>query len=75
MFFNGDYRDFTPEWYDVVGITIFTTAVTNGIAPVATLSAYFIAGFQRCLDRGCSRDEKKTKKIIQEEYEALYTGK
>lgn len=75
MFFNGDYRDFTPEWYDVVGITIFTTAITNGIAPVATISAHLIAGVKRCLDRGCSKDEKKTKKIIQEEYEELYTGK
>ena len=26
------------------------------------------------MDRGCSRDKKKTKKIVQEEYEALYTG-
>ena len=34
-----------------------------------------IAGALRCLDRGCSRDERKTRKVVQEEYEALYTGK
>lgn len=30
--------------------------------------------FVRCLDRGCSRDAKRTKKLLQSEYEALYTG-
>ena len=64
LFFNGAYSDFTPEWYDVVGITIFTTAFINGISPIFTVSQYFIALFKRCLDRGCSKDDKKTRKII-----------
>ena len=34
-----------------------------------------IATLLRCLDRSCSRDEKRTRKIIQSEYEAQYTGK
>lgn len=38
LFFNGTYSDFTPEWYDVVGITIFTTALINGISPIFTVS-------------------------------------
>lgn len=29
---------------------------------------------KRCFDRGCSFDAKKTKKIIQPEYEGLYLG-
>ena len=28
----------------------------------------------RCLDRGCSFDKKKTKKLLQSEYEATYIG-
>ena len=75
LFFNGQYNDFTPEWYDVVGITIFTTAFVNGISPVFTAANYIFALFLRCADRTCSKDEKKTRKIIQSEYEAQYTGK
>lgn len=64
LFFNGEYSDFTPEWYNVVGITIFTTAVINGISPIFTVSQYVVAQCLRCLDRGCSTDHKKTRKII-----------
>ena len=72
--FNGDYSDFNTEWYALVGITIFTNAFIGGITPVSGLSAYFIGLFKRCLDRGCSKDIRKTKKIMQAEYEAVYTG-
>lgn len=34
----------------------------------------FTAKFKRCCDRGCSFDAKKTKKVIQSEYEDVYTG-
>ena len=72
--FDGDYADFNTEWYNVVGITIFTTAFINGITPVLTLLQMCIASCKRCCDRGCSSDRSKTKKIIQSEYEAIYTG-
>ena len=72
--FDGDYADFNTEWYNIVGITIFTTAFINGITPVFTLLQMCIAGCKRCLDRGCSSDRSKTSKIIQSEYEAVYTG-
>lgn len=35
--FNGKYTDFTPEWFGVVGITIFTTAFINGFTPMSNL--------------------------------------
>ena len=38
IFFNGDYGDFTTEWYSVVGITIFTTAFINGLTPIAAVA-------------------------------------
>ena len=34
--------------------------------------AYF--GIQRCLDRGCTCDKRKSKKLLQSEYEELYIG-
>ena len=72
--FDGEYADFSTSWYNVVGITIFTTAFINGITPIFTLSQMCIAGFKRLLDRGCSSNRAKTKKTIQSEYEAVYTG-
>ena len=72
--FDGEYADFTTSWYNVVGITIFTTAFINGVTPVLTLSQMCLAGCKRCWDRGCSSDQAKTKKTIQSEYEAVYTG-
>ena len=74
ILFNGDYSDFSTDWYAVVGITIFTNAFIGGISPVGGIAALFVGHFKRCLDRGCSKDVKKTKKIMQEEYEAVYTG-
>ena len=73
--FNGEYEDYNSDWYAVVGITIFTTAFITGITPVTNFMLWGIADFKRCCDRGCSFDKKKTKKIIQEEYEAVYSGK
>lgn len=61
--FNGKFPDFTPEWYSVVGITIFTTAFINAITPMTNISAWLIGGCKRCLDRGCSSDRAKTRKI------------
>ena len=72
--FDGKYADFSTTWYSVVGITIFTTAFINGITPVFTLIQMCVAGCKRCCDRGCSSDKKKTRKTIQSEYEAVYTG-
>jgi len=74
LLFNGKYSDFSQQWYSVVGITIFTTAFINGITPVSQLGKWCLFDCLRFLDRGCSSDKKKTKKIIQEEYEAIYTG-
>jgi len=33
LFFNGEYLDFDTEWYQVVGVTIFTTAFINAVVP------------------------------------------
>mgnify|MGYP000179687617 CR=1 FL=1 len=74
MFFNGDYVDFGTDWYNVVGVTIFTTAFINGFMPVTSMYLIVLGWLKRCCDRGCSFDKKKTKKLLQSEYEALYIG-
>lgn len=58
----------------MVGITIFTTAITNGIIPITQLYLIVLACTKRCLDRGCGCDKRKTKKMLQSEYEAVYIG-
>ena len=75
LFFNGKYADFTTEWYGVVGVTIFTTAFINGLTPLGAFGQWVGKYAQQCLDRRCSSDRKKTSKILQSEYEDVYTGK
>ena len=64
VLFDGNYGDFTTAWYDAVGVTIFTTAFINGITPITNISAIVISWLKRCCDRGCSSDNKKTRKTI-----------
>ena len=74
FFFDGDYADFTTRWYNVVGITIFTTAFINGVLPVSTIYVMVLGNLKRCWDRGCGCDKRKTKRLLQNEYEAMYIG-
>ena len=74
VMFDGDYGDFTTAWYDVIGVTIFTTCFINGITPIANINTICLTWCKRCFDRGCSTDKKKTSKTIQDDYEAVYTG-
>ena len=50
------------------------TAFINGIIPITALYLVLLAGIRRCLDRSCGCDKKKTKLMLQSEYEALYIG-
>ena len=64
MAFNGKYHDFNTEWYEVVGMTIFTTAIINGLTPVGTGASIFIGYGKGLWDRGFSKDYKKTKTML-----------
>ena len=74
MAFNGKYHDFNTEWYEVVGMTIFTTAIINGLTPVGTGASVLIGYGKGLWDRGFKKDKKKTKTMLQEHYEKVYTG-
>ena len=40
LVFEGDYYEFSSEWYKVIGITIFTSAVINGFTPASSVSKW-----------------------------------
>ena len=64
------YEKFSQEWYTEVGITIVITLMLMIFAPhFSNLMFQALAGCLRCCDRGCSCNKKKTKKIVQEDYE------
>ena len=71
--FNGKFVDFDSSWYRAVGTTITLTMVVNIIVPLLTERIFDAIRFcRRCKDRGCTRDYRKTKTVIQEEYDEMY---
>ena len=73
--FAGQYMDFTVEWYKVVGATITLTMLFNIVMPhFWVMLKMMYKGFCRCWDRGFSCDRKNTRKMLQEDYNELYTG-
>lgn len=79
--FNGEYDDFSVEWYSNVGKTLCMTLMINIVSPHASkLSLPFLKFFFRWADRGYSSvfnlgDNKvNTKKYLQDELNTLYTG-
>eukprot|EP00347_Sterkiella_histriomuscorum_P019608 403340984 len=72
---GGEFQDFTVEWYRVVGTTICLTMMINVIAPhIGAFIKIFIKSFKRCVDRGCTCNKRKTKKLLQDEYNEVYSG-
>jgi len=82
--FNGQYSDFNSDWYSNVGKTLCLTMLINIFSPHASkLLLPLINLLSRCLDRGCKlqilEDETdqttfRTKKVMQEDLNTLYTG-
>ena len=70
-----EYSEFTSEWYQRVGSTIVYTMVLMVVTnPVSNLVMQLLRKLILCWDRGCSRDEKSTKKLVQEDYENVNIG-
>lgn len=68
--FAGKYDDFSVEWYKNVGATLSLTMFINVFTPhIGGFVAVIKNGLSRCRDRGCSRDIKRTKQVMQEDYE------
>lgn len=67
--------DFSVEWYREVGSTLVMTMLLNVITPhISNFMWQLIYGSMRCCDRSCSCDKRKTKKLLQEDYENVNTG-
>ncbi len=72
---DGNYAEFSVEWYRVVGSTIVLTMLIRTVAPhIATVAQVCYTALKRCYDRRCTCDNKKTRKVIQSDYENVYMG-
>lgn len=73
--FVGLYDEFTPDWYINIGLPIFASQCAMLIFPhLFTLLQAMSLCFERCADRRFSLNTRRTSKIIQDDYENLYTG-
>ena len=73
--FAGRYNDFSVEWYKNVGATISLTMFINVFTPhiggfVAIIKNYLL----RMKDSGCNKDIRRTKQVMQDDYENIYMG-
>lgn len=79
---DGEYDDFTVEWYRQIGATLGMTLLINTVSPHAPKIGTALKVLTcRCYDRGCrfrrldpETGNLRTSKIIQQDIENLYTG-
>ena len=85
--FNGDYPDFSVNWYSNVGKTLCMTLLVQIFSPyMAKLVAPILSWIFRAIDRGgfnvplkkekpdADGTDVNTKKLLQDELNQLYTG-
>ncbi|KAF4040526.1 Calcium-activated chloride channel [Phytophthora infestans] len=72
---DGEYSDFSANWYNDVGVALMLTMILNSFSThVYLLANYFILKAWRFIDRGYSFDHSLTKQDTQRDLEALYRG-
>ena len=79
---NGEHDDFTVEWYRQIGATLGMTLLINTVSPhLPKLATALKVLTHRCYDRGCrlrridpANQELRTKQVLQQDLENLYTG-
>lgn len=62
--FTGEYEDITEAWFKDVGIVVALSCFSNCILSIKNVSNLLKSFVKQCLDRGCTRDPKKTKKVV-----------
>jgi hypothetical protein len=74
-FFDGKYNELDSNWYVNVGTIIIQTLIIEigipHITPILQLVGYSI---WRCQNRSWSCDKRRSKYILQSDYENIYTG-
>ena len=74
-FLRGTYTKFSVEWYRLVGSTICITMLLLIVSPNGSNVGFqCMFGCLRCWDRRCTCDRRKTRKLIQQDYEDINTG-
>jgi len=74
-FLYGNYKDFIPDWYTVVGYKITQTMLINAFMPFVEITiAYSKLNVFRRMDRSWTKDTYKTKKTSMQLYIDLYSG-
>ncbi|KAE9115247.1 hypothetical protein PF010_g9399 [Phytophthora fragariae] len=72
---NGEYADFSADWYNDVGVALMLTMIINSFSTHAYLLVnYIMLKARRFVDRGYSFDHSLTKQDTQRDLEALYRG-
>ncbi len=72
---DGNYTEFSVEWYRVVGSTIVLTMLIRTVSPhIATLFQVIFNALKRWYDRGFTCTRRNTKAVIQEDYEKINSG-
>ncbi len=62
---GGEYQEFSVDWYRSIGTTLGLTMLLNVFSPhLSNIMMQIIPSIKRCMDRGCSRNEKNTKQLL-----------
>lgn len=71
----GPFDEFNERWYFIVGPSFVLIAVSQLFLPhMGPFMSWFLLFLRRCHDRKYSCSRRNTRKVIQSEYEDLYTG-
>jgi hypothetical protein len=72
---QGNYTDFSSMWYVDVGTQIIFAMILEISGPhIVPIMSWILVQSRRLIDRGFTCDKKKSKQLLQQEYEELYTG-
>jgi hypothetical protein len=74
-FLIGAFDEFNARWYLQIGSPLIMTIVFQILTPHFGMLIHALwMGSIRCADRRCSLNKAVTKRVIQSDYEDLYTG-
>jgi len=61
----GKHYDFSGSWFESVGSTISISCFIACFMPITNIISAVVKNLRTYLDRGCTNDLKKTKKLLQ----------
>lgn len=74
-FLVGPFDEFNVRWYLVVGVAVVLSVALQIVVPhLGVLWTRVALGWRRCRDRGWTCSKRRTKQVIQKDYERLNIG-